>query len=774
MTETLAFYPILGSFTLCALLAGVLIALVLCLPPRGVRLSARGYKFIICLRLAAILLLLLLMLRPTLVSTQAQRLSATVYLLLDSSESMSIGDEAAGATRFHFAREMLANAAEDLARLAQKTELLAWTFDETITPQTISVGKLEKLPAAPKGTSTAIGAALEQVRALSSGKRILGTILLSDGNQRSRAPQATPDQEAIRYRNEHIPLYTICFGQPTGSASTQDVALEDVQTNETVFLGNEVIVTGAVRVSGFLNKAIEVTLALEDASGNLAKVDSASIVARGDGESMPFRLVTAPSEVGVWKYVVQAAEQPHEIVITNNTQAGFVRVIEGGVRVLLLEGRRRFEQKWIRQALDASTDIAVETWSLPIDNAFAARNNNANNLGALQRLTAQTAARPSQAQTLFTPGKFDVFIIDNVDAAALHSEEIDALTANLQSGAGLLMLGGTHAFGAGGYAETSLAATLPVTMSSLDRQRDDENFRGDVHWSGEIPMLPTEIGRTHPVMHLNHDGETNLAQWKLLPSLDGANRLTNIKPGALILAQGDAQQPLLVLQLYGNGRVVAFAGDSTWRWVLGGHGDLQKRFWRQLILWLAQQDDLAAGECRLIVETMRITPREAVPFKIVAKDGFGARLTSENLIASCVLPDGSRIEIPTRVVDDANVGSATQTQQVGDYFIEAAVPFPDGTTQKTSGRFIVAAYNAELENPVAQPRLLERIAKETSARSVLPEEFAELLRSLEQEADALVELRQEKWSLYDTYAALILFISLIGLEWIIRKKQGLI
>ncbi|MGL4941822.1 MAG: glutamine amidotransferase [Thermoguttaceae bacterium] len=763
---SLTFYPIGGSPLLVFLIVAAMTVLIVARPPRGGRLTPAAARNLALLRGLTLLVLAFCLVRPTLVSTQRERLASTVHILVDTSESMTIGDEIAGTTRFALATKTLADAASAVANLASKTELIAFTFDATPLPCPVQDGQLA-LPVVPKGTATAIGPVLDELRHTSSGKRLLGTLLLTDGNQKSRPPHdLLPSVAASRYRADETPIYTICFGQPTGSTSTQDVALEDVRTNETVFLTNEMVVTGSVRLSGFVGKPIEITLSLESPDGKLQTVDTTTVESHGEGQMLPFKLSTIPKEVGVWKYVVTAAEQPKELILTNNTQAGFVRVVEGGLTVLAIQGRRRFEQKWIRQALDASADIRVETWYLPVDEAFASSEQRR----PLDRLASATSARSSEA-AYFTPKKFSVYILDNVDAAAFHPEELEALAEAVRGGAGLLMLGGVHAFGAGGYAETPLAEVMPVVLNGLDRQQDDAKFRADVHWQGDISVEPTDIGLTHPVMRLSGLRDENVALWKSLPPLDGANKLGSVKMGALTLADGNGQ-PILVSQLFGDGRVVAFGGDSTWRWAMGGHADLQKRFWRQMILWLAHMDDIAAGECRILTDSLRIAPDEELPFRIVAKDGFGATVVAPKVTVACRHPDGTTTSLETSPVGDEVCGTVRGMHAAGDYVIEADVTLPDATIKKATGRFLVVAQNTELEYPVANPKLLERIATETGGQSVLPEELPALLHRLEQEADAYVELRQQKWSLYDTFPVLILFVLLVATEWIVRRWYG--
>ena len=75
----------------------------------------------------------------------------------------------------------------------------------------------------------------------------------------------------------------------------------------------------------------------------------------------------------------------------------------------------------------------------------------------------------------------------------------------------------------------------------------------------------------------------------------GQQDSTNLAPGAVVLADAGPDKPLLVAADYGEGRVMAFAGDSTWRWWMHGFESAHKRFWRQVVLWLAQKDQAQEG-----------------------------------------------------------------------------------------------------------------------------------------------------------------------------------
>ncbi|MCH8849792.1 MAG: hypothetical protein IIC89_03090, partial [Chloroflexi bacterium] len=317
---------------------------------------------------------------------------------------------------------------------------------------------------------------------------------------------------------------------------------------------------------------------------------------------VPIELSTIPQAPGEFKVTLRVPNQSGELVTTNNEMSTFVTVLKGGINVLYLEGALRVDQVYLRRSLDASPDIKVDFVRLdPRD----------------------PNARPVDLIDLFQPGKYDVYMIGDVDSSQLTAEELQALADVVGDGAGLVMLGGFHTFGPGGYAQTPLVGLLPVEMDARERQRLGEPIRADVQVPGPLKMQPTDpLGRRHYLMTL---GQQSGAIWDKLPPLEGANRLGKPKTGATVLAETSSGEPLLVVQQAG-GRVMAFAGDTTWHWWMEGFAPQHKRFWRQVILWLARKDELSDGTVWVKLAERRFSRGERVRFPephVLDSDRYG-------------------------------------------------------------------------------------------------------------------------------------------------------
>ena len=745
----IVFYPIFGSYTLVLLCAAGLVAVVLISRPTSEQFPQNGQRILLTLRLLALLLLILGMLRPTLVHTVTQRLSAVVNIMLDQSQSMTRNDEIGGKSRFNAAKDSLQQAAPQLRRLQRQAEVKAFTFDHSLTPLDLREGNFFDLPDIPRGMETAIGYTLDTIREQSAGKRVLATIMLSDGGQRTRpARDILPQDAAARLRDTGIPLYTIPLGQAGLDGNARDVAVVSTQANERVFVKNNLLVVGTIRIVGFIDQAIPVQLLFETEEGKQEIVADTTVQAREDGQEVRFSLSYAPQSVGLFKYTVRVPPQERETTDRNNDQSGFVQVIEGGLNILFIQGVRNFEQGPLRQSLNASPDINVQYLRItkPGDLALALREN----------------------------PPFTVFILDDIDSTMFTPPELRTLTDQVRGGSGLIMLGGLNAFGAGGYADTPIAEVSPVVLRRAERQPLNAPIRDDIHWSSAHPiqMLLTPQGVRHYVMQFDADPQVNVRRWSQLPPLLGANKFQQIKPGAVPLAGGPNGQILLVSQLFGNGRVLAFAGDSTYRWRLAGFVEEHQTFWRQVVLWLAKMEGGGSGNAWIVVENTRLFPGDTAKFQVFLRSESGEDMRGFPATATVLKSDNTSEAVPLVLENGVPTGSFRSTDFSGDYTIQAEAVL-DGESKQATARFMVQDRNLELDNPIAYPKLLSDIATITGGRSVPPERLGALLDELIQQSDDLVEKRETKRTLFDSWYLLLAFISILAVEWLLRKCWGL-
>jgi uncharacterized membrane protein len=746
------FYPV-GGYGLVAALAALLFGLLIAVPLSS-KATGQRRKTLLALRVGTLILLVLALLRPTIVYTTTKRQASTLVVLVDRSRSMQVADVFGNQTRWQALQLLLGKSAPALTRLQQDFEVKFYTFDSNARPVAIDGGKLD-LGAKADGSESAIGAALAEVLKREAGKRLAGIVLLSDGAQRALTPNdLAPQIPARQLADLGFPLHTVAFGQARSQASARDVALTGLQTPADVFVKNELAITALAKTHGFANQKVPIEMLFETAPGKMTTVAKREIIAQADGQPLPIELTYLPQTPGDFKVTVRAQPPSGDAAPANNELSTFVTVRKGGVNVLYLEGAHPVEAKFLRRALQAFPDLRIDyLW-----------------------LDAQAKdTRPADLASRFEPGKYDVYILGDLDSSIFEAPELARLAETVRAGAGLIMLGGLHSFGPGGYQKTPLAEVLPIQMSNLERQNFGEEVAVDLHLPGPMKMRPTAEGEASRLLLLGQR-EENQALWAKLPPLDGANRFRGLSPLANVLAESvDASRaPLLVAQTPGNGRVLAFAGDSTWHWAMAGFEDQHQRFWRQLILWLAKKEQ-QDGSIWVQLAQRRFQRGARVEFEagVLAKDGEPT--TDAQLNASLTLPDGAKRQVRLVRQGEKYVGSFYETDLAGDYTLTAQAERGAENLGTASVRFLVYEQDLELENPAADPSLLASLAAMTDGRAMVPDELFDFFERLgaDHRPDAEVEVLA-KHTPWDTWPYFLGLVGLLCVEWWLRKRWGLV
>lgn len=753
-----------GGVWFTTIVAALLLLAPWVVPPRAIGLSPGKQRTLQVLRTLAVLALLFAWLRPTLVRVRTELLRPTLVMLFDASKSMSVEDALDGDSRWDAMRRLLDSSSAALNRLADQQDVRPFLFDRTLRPIRLEGGRLA-WPETPAGEETALGAALADALKASRGEGsdgvLSGVVVVSDGAQRATPPRdAAPLSLAGTLAADGAPVYAVPVGD-RAAADRPDVALDDLVVSDTAFAGTPLDVSAVVRVDGFPNRSVRVQLLWEDAEGRLEPVDAAQVVVRPGVGAYPITLRYAPPAAGEWKVSLAVDPLEGETLIDNNAVSSFVTVREGGVRVLYLAGATRvggapgLEQRFVRSSLAASPDLVVERVAI--------------NYKPARRDLAKR----------FTPGEVEVVVIDNVDAEGLNRASWRALAEAVESGVGLAMLGGRQSFGPGGHRDT-LGAVLPITPGRAERQPLDGPVREDVHLAGPLRMRPAAgLAGRHPIVRLA--SEAGQGPWSELPPLDGANRLgANLKPNAQVIAvaEGPRPEPLLVVGQPGLGRVVAFAGDSTWRWVLEGRRAAHQQFWRQTMLWLAKQDDDPNSTVTLDLASRRLPAGSRLDLtagvRLTESDAAGVE--SLRYEARVTRPDGVAVELPLPAGAVRAPGVFLDTARPGDYRVNVAAYRGDEPIGEAESRFLVPRRDLELERPGAEPDTLSRLARATEpdgGRTLALEELPTLLAELaSQEPDERREV-VSRTTLYDTWPVLLIFAALMTAEWLVRRGAGM-
>ncbi len=750
-----------GGWWFTLAMAALLVA-VLTVGPRGKKLTPRQRLILLTLRGVTALLLTLAMLRPMLVTTEKQKLPGTLLLLADSSRSMTIEDAHNDTSRWESLKESLAAASDEFTELAESWDLKLYHFDEATAESKFADGKFE-LPDKAEGSQTAIGAALSDVLERELQQRIVAVLVMSDGAQRAFAPRDEPPQIPVeRLASDKIPLYTFTFGKPSLGLQS-DLRVDDLLVNSVLFAETPATVEATVTADGYANQKVKVQLLWENSDGEMEAVDTKQLQIESGRPQIPVTLEYIPKKPGEYKVSIAVEPAEGEVATTNNTQSTFVTVTKGGINVLYLVGSQRIgggpdiEPRFVRSALVSYPDQHVRYELL------------------------NYRRREIDLRDMLREGQFDVFLLGNVDYMALSPPTWEMIADDVGKGAGLAMLGGFHSFGPGGFRLSPMDDVLPIVMGPAERQNFGEPTRQDMHLPGPVRMIPAKAGQTlHPILQL--DAETAAKfDWLKLPPLDGANRFNRLelKPNAAIAAEADDPQrsPLIVTGTWGNGRTAAIAFDSTWNWQMKGFGELQHRFWRQLVLWLSRKDDTGGDAVFVRLDQRRYQRGSQIEFAVGALDKNREPVDGAQYQVEVTKPDGSKATVNVTRRGQEFVGSFDGSDQPGDYKIAASATAGQKMLGSAEARFIVPDRDMELDQPAAEPTFMASLANITAdagGAGLAPEELPDLLEKLKARAEEFEEEISTEKTLWDSWPMLLTLVGCLSGEWWLRKKWGMV
>ena len=767
--DNLVFQPIFSS-TLTLVIAAIAV-LMMFIGPSFANIAFRQRMTLSLLRLGVIGLAFLALLRPGCVELTEQNQAAVLIVVMDVSRSMDLPHILDNSTRWNSVKELIATNQDRFDQLAgEKIEVKFYQFDSELTSLEVEGGVVQ-LPKDPTGSETDIGTSILEATLDVRDRRLLAMVLLSDGVQNVLDPEIEMTDAVNALNDIEAPLIAVPFGTAGDSGQLADVAITSFAEQMVVNKNSDLNAQATLVARGYANQDIKVDLVISD--GKNEQIVASELVRPNEAyEELNVRLKYRPTEPGEYRISVRAVPLPGEVAVRNNSLDGFLTVRDKGMRVLLLAGSLGWEQRALRDSLPALDFVDMQFRPL-----FTPQVEIRNRKWPVRDL----------AEEFSDDTRYDVYILCNVDSRALWNKReksgpLADLAEAVRGGKGLLMLGGTHSFGPGGYADTPLADLLPVEMKSSETQPFEADILKELHINRPIQLVPS---RDHFLTRIS-DTESTKDAWRNLPPLVGANRLVPKKSATVsVFLQSDdeARHPILISTNVG-GRVLAFAGDSTWRWRMSDHRKQFDQFWRQLVLYLAFGDSKNDQNLTIDLTKRRFTPNARIRFGVNVRTATGDFVDGVDFKAILQLPDGTQEQIA--IVPNGTDGYRCELNRdlVGNsglhrIVIEAA---KDGNFVGRGEReFVILDRDKEKANPAANPQQLVRLASQTAefgGAAIQPEQLSGLLDEyIANPPIKKIEI-PTSWQLGEKMldASLFLgaFVLLLAVEWGLRKKWGLV
>lgn len=758
--------PIFGSFTLIFVFALAFLLLLTLLNESG-RITRWQSIWLWTLRLLTCLVLLLVLLKPGITFTRQSTPGGTIAVLMDESSSMQLASGDGKRSRWQVQKETVDRIWNERESVGNSSRWQSFLYGKSLR----SIGSTESSPTTStpdeaKEPLTDVGGPLSQLLTMNLESPLSAVIWMGDGAQTLVPAAADPLSIARKLLQIDVPMYIVGIGPRAQSENSKDLSITGIAEQLDVFTKNQFNLVGSLRCRGVANRSVAVRLYLKTDAKEPTELTRVILNPVRDDETIPFQLGLIAPEPGAYELLVRADPVAGEVTEQNNQQTSYLNVREGGARILFLEGEARFEMKFMRNSIAESKDFTLATRPIrkpPVQNW------------------------PIDLTEQLSGAAYDCIILGDVDYRAIDASGAQLIADQVNSGAGLITLGGYHTYAPGGWGEsTAFRDLLPVVIGNSPRQTLD----GKVDTRSQIdgPVKFNVVG--NPEM-LRIDEAGGLAIWNELNPLLGANRWAGIKntPGTVLLAKSDKDEPLMVAGQAGMGRVLCLAFDSSYVWVRQGKQAEHKAFWRQLIYWCMRREQMEEG-MNLRMNQRRLTLGESTEVILDWNGGTENNEMPENIslhlwnISQTLDPSSEPKdlgEVPVAKRDSKSLrGMFAGSNTAGRYEWRAQTIGSQGQKIESKLPFVVEDLSVENLQPIPDWGLMEQMAKlnrDAGGALVTPDQVDEIIDLIKERqkmaTETIVENQRLGDGVLDSWVTFLILGSLMISQWWLRKRWNL-
>lgn len=611
----------------------------------------------------------------------------------------------------------------------------------------------EKFPAPEIATSRLL-TSLQQAfqEAQSSGQPLAGIIMLTDGRSTEPYDQAVLDALALRALANQTPVHSIPIA---GNAPLPDLELIAASTALTVFPAQPVSIGFHLRSKAMAPQRCEVILS--DETGK--EISRTALDIPSDKTVSGSIATIAPAASVRWNLHTNVL--PTETRAINNRSALNLRVITAKTRVFIAEGSPYWDSKFLAQLLRQQKHMDVKSLHRLSDERYF-------------RVDSSDApdAEETNTDSIFPTSvdeftQYDLIVFGKNIDSFLDDERAEALRQYVRDHGGAVL------FARGKATSREIAAVEPLNP---------------VTWatgtSSEFRFTPTRDGQAAGLF-----GDALPAPdsplWAQLPPLKDGHQVSMLKPFSRVLAEGaplnstasSAKFPLLVLRRYGQGVTAVVNADGLWKWDFFPEarelGNSYEEFWTQLIQWMASYSEFLPGhDYSLRLPATQGTLEETISVTV----SYRGSAQDPQPTLEIVHPDGTTQSLKPAAIPDPSgrpLWRASFTPQNTGLW-KLTVRDEKSTSPAPTALYHIPSSPQETDDLTPDVSFLENLAQATNGSVISMEKLPAFL---EQQFTTKTPTSQEtgaQWqSTWNHFAIALAIAALLGIEWFLRRRQGL-
>ncbi|MEE8403942.1 MAG: hypothetical protein V3S17_00970 [candidate division Zixibacteria bacterium] len=672
------------------------------------------------LRLLAILTLILALLEPVISFSRSYERPRRISFLIDRSDSMEKQEN--GKSRRARVDSLLSLSLFE--KLQTEASLEKYYFADIISTDAADISR----------DKTAIGDILYDIERMELTEAVDYRFILTDGSSNfGREPTAAAE-------NLSGPLFTIDMA---AGGSESDIAITKIEFNPVLFVGQITSVKVSMSWQGELSQ--KVIVRLSDSSKVLKE---ASFRASQENGLAEISLQYIPVSPGHKILKVSIPRLKGERNSQNNSRSFAVKVLKSKMSVLLVSSRPDYEVGFLKRFFESSDRYEIKL------------------LQTGKRAPGQKLNFPTKQTEI---NRYDLIILHDPDPRRLQQSQQVIVSYLSDRGGSLWLLLGEQ------FAARGPVSWFNQLMPFYQSSKSNLQYR-------EFHAEPVEGNLLHPANRLADDQTSIRLAWSEIPPFKSLVVMDELDPDGIILAetadpaQPEKRLPVTGYKRHGPGRVFVSAALPYWSWEFDSYSfESGEKFFEKFLegtaSWLTVKEDL---------EPVRISPvrkvfsrGEAVRFEGFAFDlGFrplpgvsGNIELSGQQGQETVLTDLIPYKEGEFRAEIFNLSS-------GNYRWTGRFEKDGRIIQEESGEILVESFTLEEFDLSGNITEMTAIAARTGGKYYRFDKFDEAIAALDLRPVAVSETGEI--TLWGKLWLLLLFLSALSLEWLLRKIFQLI
>lgn len=732
------------------------------------------------LRACAITLALLLLFQPAIELVRYTKVETQVHVLVDDSASMQRKDtypdaeqraaltslsgveSLGGTTRAELVRKVLDRPGGLLEKLEDSYEVRLFRFQRKPMP----IHDLSELTS--RGARTQIGDALDLHLANAGAANLEAVLVVSDGRNNAGLD---PVDVARKYRLTEAPIYTIGVGDPSAPKNIRLIGPYGPQQG---LREEEIVFEVTLDPEGLAARDVTVTMRGSRDGGPMLPLETASTVLGEDHEPVKVRLYHSFVEAGDYVLEFSVTELPEETSHEDNTAKRFLRIDDEKIRVLYIDEYPRYDYRYLKNLL-LRVDASIEMQAYLFSASGSFTQEHTEGLTALRDI-------PRTRDELF---EYHVILIGDVppERIAPTEEQVDRwlqlLVDFVEFGGGVGFVYGDAAMPER-YRGTALEDLLPVVLEESSTLRDIPLSRSEEFVARLAnPTMP------HDITRLVRDPVDNANLWhENLHPLFVYYPVKQLKPGAVPLLEHPTaenrfgKRVLAATAFFPRGNTFFLSTDESWRWrwIYGEH--YHDRFWRNVVRHLAtgrlnRRDDRVTLR---VSKTTIDTGSQVRVYLDVLDEEFEPTSVGEAVVY--LRSENGAPEKRTLQAEPGEIGryrGSFTLDTPGTYsFLAFADDNPAAEVLAREDVFVQIP-DRELADSSQDVERLTQIASATEqGRYVFLSDAESILGELGGRRPFENEVDRSLRPMWDSLWTLLALLTVLGAEWILRKRARLV